>query len=46
MTANAFMEDVQQAKNSGMNEHISKPVDVDRLYEILRAQLKPRASTT
>ena len=28
-----------------MNEHISKPVDVDRLYEILRGQLKPRGST-
>ena len=23
-------------------EYISKPVDVDRLYEILRAQLRPK----
>ena len=45
MTANAFLEDVRQARQAGMNEHISKPVDVDRLYEILRGQLKPRVST-
>ena len=25
-----------------MNEHVSKPVDVDRLMDILRRQLKPR----
>ena len=39
MTANAFMEDVQLSREAGMNEHISKPVDVDRLTEILRGQL-------
>ena len=27
MTADAFVEDVRQAKESGMNEHISKPVE-------------------
>ncbi len=42
MTANAFLEDVRLAKQAGMSEHISKPVDVDRLYEILRAQLRPK----
>jgi len=39
MTANAFMEDIQLCREAGMNEHISKPVDVDRLTDILRAQL-------
>ena len=43
MTANAFVEDVRQARQAGMNEHISKPVDVDRLLDILRTQLKPKA---
>ncbi len=43
MTANAFMEDVRLSREAGMNEHISKPVDVDRLNEILRGQLKPKA---
>ena len=27
MTANAFLEDKKQAKNAGMNEHLSKPLD-------------------
>ena len=31
MTANAFAEDRQQAIQAGMNSHISKPIDVDRL---------------
>lgn len=36
MTANAFAEDVFLAKNAGMNEHISKPVDMKKLGEILQ----------
>ena len=39
MTANAFVEDVRRSRQAGMNEHISKPVDVDRLNEILRRRL-------
>lgn len=39
MTADAFVEDVRQAKESGMNEHISKPVEPGRLQEILYRQL-------
>ncbi len=35
MTANAFMADVQEAKNSGMNEHVAKPVELDRLREVM-----------
>lgn len=29
MTANAFEEDVEASKKAGMNEHISKPIDID-----------------
>lgn len=36
MTANAFAEDVLLAKNAGMNEHISKPIDMKKLGEILQ----------
>jgi CheY-like chemotaxis protein len=36
MTANAFAEDVMQAKNAGMNAHIAKPFDVNSLAEILK----------
>ena len=39
MTANAFVEDIRQSKEAGMNEHISKPVDLERLQEVLRKRL-------
>ena len=39
MTANAFVEDIRLAREAGMNEHISKPVDPDCLQEILYRQL-------
>lgn len=36
MTADAFAEDVQKCKDSGMNGHIAKPVDVRILQRYLR----------
>ena len=36
MTANAFEEDVRLAMQAGMNAHFAKPIDMDRLAEILR----------
>jgi CheY-like chemotaxis protein len=35
MTANAFEEDRMEAINSGMNGHISKPIDVKVLFDVL-----------
>ena len=36
MTANAFAEDVQLAKNTGMNGHIAKPLDMNKLNDVLK----------
>ncbi len=43
MTANAFEEDRRQALECGMNAHIAKPIDVEKLLEILTSILKEQA---
>ena len=35
VTANAFAEDVDRTTAAGMNAHVSKPIDMDRLLEAL-----------
>ena len=35
MTANAFSDDVADCKAAGMNEHVSKPLDADKLIETI-----------
>ncbi|WP_293713741.1 response regulator [uncultured Parabacteroides sp.] len=35
MSANAFAEDVQLSLEAGMNEHIPKPIEVEKLYSIM-----------
>ena len=35
MTANAFEEDKLEARRAGMNGHISKPVDIEKLRKAL-----------
>ena len=39
MTANAFDSDVKKALDSGMNEHLSKPIDVKKVNEVLKTYL-------
>ena len=39
MTANAFVEDVQNALAAGMNAHISKPVDLGMLKETVKKMI-------
>ena len=35
LSANAFEEDVALAKDAGMNEHLAKPVDVQRMFQLM-----------
>lgn len=35
MTANAFSEDISISLEAGMNDHISKPLELKRLYQVL-----------
>ena len=36
MTANAFLEDIQKSREAGMDEHLSKPVDIKVLEQTVR----------
>jgi len=40
MTANTFSEDIRAAKEAGMNQFIAKPLDFNRLNEILRELIR------
>lgn len=39
MTADAFAEDIQRSLDSGMNEHIAKPLNVEQLIQLLKKYL-------
>ena len=39
MTANAFLEDMQKSREAGMDEHLSKPVDIAVLERAVRKYL-------
>ena len=36
MTANAFVDDVRDAINAGMDAHVAKPIQVDKLKDTIR----------
>ncbi|MBQ8730870.1 MAG: response regulator [Lachnospiraceae bacterium] len=40
ITANAFTDDVEKCIECGMNQHISKPIDVNRVYAVLEEVLR------
>ena len=35
MTANAFDDDIDKSRSAGMNAHLAKPIEPDRLYQTL-----------
>ncbi|MDE6620926.1 MAG: response regulator, partial [Lachnospiraceae bacterium] len=40
MTADAFSDDIQHCLSCGMNEHVAKPIDVNRLTQLFKKYLK------
>ena len=44
MTANAFAEDRKRVFDAGMNEHIAKPIDIEKLGAVILSVLKKRES--
>jgi CheY-like chemotaxis protein len=36
LSANAFEEDVAMAMNAGMNAHLAKPVDINKVFWAMR----------
>ncbi len=39
MSADAFVEDINKAKMNGMNDHISKPIDMNKLLKVMQKYL-------
>ena len=35
LSANAFEEDIALAKDAGMNEHLAKPVDIKKMFQVM-----------
>ena len=40
MTANAFLEDVEKSKEAGMNEYVTKPIDMRNLIRIIEENVR------
>lgn len=36
LTANAFTSDVSKTHSAGMNDHLAKPIEIERLLEVLQ----------
>lgn len=40
MTAEVFQEDINNALNAGMNEHLGKPINISEVEEVIRKYIK------
>ena len=43
MTANAFLEDIAKCRQAGMNDHLAKPLDMDRTLRVIARYRKNEA---
>lgn len=39
LTANAFQDDIDKAHTAGMNDHLSKPIDIDKVFAMMSKYL-------
>jgi len=39
LSANVFTSDIEKCFAAGMNDHIGKPIDIDKIYDVLRKYL-------
>jgi two-component system, sensor histidine kinase and response regulator len=46
MTASAMVQDVQLCLDSGMNDHIAKPIEVDNLFAVLLKWINPKKNSS
>ncbi|WP_270590543.1 GAF domain-containing hybrid sensor histidine kinase/response regulator [Coprococcus sp. LG101-27] len=40
LSANAFTEDIQKSKNAGINEHLAKPLEMDKVLKVIASYCK------
>lgn len=40
LSANAFAEDIQKSKNTGINEHLAKPLEMDKVLKVIASYCK------
>lgn len=40
LRANAFAEDIQKSKNAGINEHLAKPLEMDKVLKVIASYCK------
>ena len=39
LSANVFTSDIEKCKNVGMDDHLGKPLDIEKIFEVLRKYL-------
>lgn len=44
LTANAFTSDAAKARSVGMNDHVAKPIEMDRLLEVLEKWMDQKSN--